>query len=134
MKTKITALVALTLIGLNAFAIPHETGGLVVPMGVEIRYSSIGTGIDSSFKAEVENLLVMKKVTNELKYVKESNWGMEGESTVCLQFYSYSVADQALQQILEVKNKVSSKYTEVRAVGTCDEDTSGIGQDPRALK
>lgn len=129
MKSKIAGLL-LTIAGLNAFAIPHETGGFVVPMAIEIQYVSIGSGIDSEFKGAVDNLLAFKKVSGQISYVKESGWGHEGESTVCIQFNSFNDADATLNEIAALKNTVPSRFTQVRSLGSCEAGSENV--DPRA--
>lgn len=120
--TNLMVLLIASLFTLGAFAIPHESGSKKAPFAIEIRYISIGTGIDRELKRQIENSLGLKMMTQKIAYIKTSDWGREGESTVCIQFRSYSETTDSFEQIKKLIEQSSEKLTTATLKGDCNSE------------
>lgn len=121
MKTKIAICALATALSTPAFADARESGSRPAAMAVQIRYISIGAGIDGEAAAQINQILDGEKFMHKLEYVKESGWGMEGESTVCAQFLDFSDAyrvEQKIQTVVSASPK--ARLTEVKRILSCD--------------
>ncbi|MES2857542.1 MAG: hypothetical protein V4692_16850 [Bdellovibrionota bacterium] len=112
----ITAIIA-TLVSITASA-SRESGSFRVPMGIKIQYISIGSGIDNEAQDRIENLIRTEQAKHTVQYIKTSDWGMEGESTVCVQFKSFNDSLRVSETLLPIAAEY--KYTKASLVGTCD--------------
>lgn len=113
------ALLAVLFAG-KTFATPHESGSKKAPFAVEIQYISIGAGIDSDLKQKIESLMAPKMLLQKIDYIKISGWGREGESTVCVQFRSYKDTFETYQQVEDLIQQTSSRFTKVELRGDCN--------------
>lgn len=120
MKSKSVFATLLALASLNAFA-SSEGGSFNDPSAVEVRYANKGGGIDQEAKKQIEGLLAAAKVQGQIKYVKVSDWGMEGESTHCIQFNALSAAIIMHGKIEEIV-KSRPQSTTVTLKGDCNEE------------
>ena len=113
MKTKVILLMILSSISLGAFAESR-----LAPMAIEIRHTSIGTGIDVNLAKKIDQIIGRLLVRQELEYLKISGVGMEGESTQCLQFKDFGTAHQTFVEIEALVN--SSRLTTVKKILDCN--------------
>lgn len=121
MTIKLVTLAFISLFSFQSLAVmPHESGSKKAPFAVEIRYFSIGTGIDNELKEQIENIIGFKGVTQKIEYIRTSGWGREGESTVCVQLKSYKDAIATFEELTQLASQSSKNLTKITLLGDCD--------------
>lgn len=119
MKSKAILMMVFCAFSFSALAgLPAPQQQRRAPLAIEIRHSSIGTGIDVKTYKEVNLLLTLLTIHGKIDYVKTSGWGMEGESTQCVQFKDARFTSAAYAEMAPLVK--GSRLTTAKIILDCD--------------
>jgi hypothetical protein len=100
----------------TASAEVRENGGFRVSSAVEVDFYSIGRGIDKASKAFVMNLVAEAVKNSKVRVFTEKKDGIEGESTICVEFVEFGLSQEFQMAIHQAK----AEQVNVKSVWTCD--------------
>lgn len=120
MKIKFAILLAMSALAFNASATPHESGSRRAALAIEIRYMNTGSGIDVDLQEQINVTLDSKKITRKISYIKESDWGHEGESTVCIEFNDFNDTYLTFKEIDALIQQAKTTATQAIKKTSCD--------------
>jgi hypothetical protein len=127
MKTLFTVLALALTLAQTAQADEGDTAGFRVrenggrrrpPSAVSVSFASIGSGVDDEARAKVRSILGESLAKGEISIYSEIRWGMEGESTICADFFSMGLASDFSRAVAEIIAN-GAKYTSQKTAYDC---------------
>lgn len=113
---KKAVLIGSILLAAQAFAGFSTRGGMKAPLAVQVRFISIGTGINMTASRAINAMIKLDKQKGDLVKVVKTGKGMEGEYTLCLQYKDVRSAYKAQQQIAAIADQPRSLVSYQKAL------------------
>lgn len=125
----VLSVIAISFPAIQVGAGEHESGGRRAAMAIEIKFGSIGSGIDGRTLHAVNALVEQLTEQGSIELKTEKHWGREGELTLCVQFSSYAAyrerAPELTAIVIEGNEKLGREQTFYQSKLNC------TGQAPR---
>ncbi len=124
----------LAIVGLSSLAHANrESGAMGGGSAVYVRFTSLGSGIDTATLGNVEALIDRATVAHEVKAQTYELQGREGERLICVDFIPMTMPYQFIKEIapgiLADQARVGFVRTEVAIGDNCGDPASATPQD-----